>query len=103
MIKIFKTSDVKSGGINNKTIKETDNKKESSKKQDILNVNDDIVDISGKSEIFSMAKKEMDKISELREEKVSILKEKIDKGEYKINEEQVADKIIKENIIDELA
>ena len=102
MIKIFKTSDIKNNGIGDKNLDNIKNRKDEIKKRSGLNVNDDIVDISGKSELFSAAKKEIDKIPEIRGEKVESLKEKIDSGEYKIDEGKIADRIIKDHIIDEL-
>ena len=102
MIKIFKTSDIKNSGINDNIVKETNNKKKDIKKEETTTINNDIVDISGKSEIFSFAKKNIENIPDIRTDKVNALKDKIENGEYKIDEEQVADKIIKDHIIDEL-
>ena len=102
MIKIFKTTDIKNNGITDKTIKDSKNKNDNLKNEKSLDINNDIVDITGQSEIFSAAKKETENIPEIRGDKVNLLKEKIENGEYKIDETKVADKIIKDHIIDEL-
>ncbi len=102
MIKIFKTTDIKNNGITDKSVKDSKNKNDNLKTGNFLNPNNDIVDISGLSEIFSTAKKEMENIPDIREDKINLLKQKIENGEYNIDETKVADKIIENHIIDEL-
>jgi negative regulator of flagellin synthesis FlgM len=63
----------------------------------------DTVEISDTAKRIQEARKQLDEIPDIREDKVAQLKRQIDNGTYAINAEKIADKMIKEGLINELA
>jgi len=63
-------------------------------------VTEDKVSLSTKSEDMPLAKNTKAALPDIREEQVQALKVEIKKGTYKINSAAVADKMVKESIID---
>ncbi len=101
-MKIIKTNDIeKSSEILKNKIEKTKDSKTSSDSKDV-NTNVDVVDISKESEILYKAKKEIEKLPDIRMKKVEAIKNKLEKNEYKVDEGKVADKILEENLIDKL-
>ncbi len=101
-MKIIKTNDIEKSSeiLKNKIEKTKDSKTSSTNKNTDTNI--DVVDISKESEILYKAKKEIEKLPDIRTEKVEEIKNKIEKNEYKVDEGKIADKILEENIIDKL-
>ena len=101
-MKIIKTNDIeKSSEILKNKIEKTKDSKTSSNRKDV-DTNIDVVDISKESEILYKAKKEIEKLPDIRTEKVEKIKNKIENNEYKVDEGKIADKILEENLIDKL-
>ncbi len=101
-MKIIKTNDIeKSSEILKNKIEKTKDSKTSSNRKDV-GTDIDVVNISKESEILYKAKKEIEKLPDIRTEKVEEIKNKIEKNEYKVDEGKIADKILEENIIDKL-
>ncbi len=101
-MKIIKTNDIeKSSEILKNKIEKTKDSKTSSNRKDV-DTNIDVVDISKESEILYKAKKEIEKLPDIRTEKVEEIKNKIENKEYKVDEGKIADKILEENLIDKL-
>jgi len=65
-------------------------------------VKSDTVEISDTAKQIQEAKKQLDNISDVREDKVAQLKSQIENGTYEINAEKIADKMIKEGLINDL-
>ncbi|RDB35114.1 flagellar biosynthesis anti-sigma factor FlgM [Spirobacillus cienkowskii] len=61
------------------------------------------VQISQRAKELSMAKKIAEETPDIREEKVAQFKDKLNKGEYKVDAEKVADAILRETFKDEVA
>ena len=101
-MKVIKTNDVEKSSeiLKNKVDKVKDKKGGFKKEKTGDNV--DIVDISKESEILYKAKKEIEKLPDIRTEKVEEIKNKLEKNEYKVDEGKIADKILEENLIDKL-
>ncbi len=101
-MKVIKTNDVeKSQEILRNKVEKSKSKGEKSGKSESES-SGVIVNISKESEILYKAKKEIDKLPEVRIDKVEEIKEKIENKEYRVDEDKVADKILEESIIDEL-
>lgn len=101
-MKIIKTNDIeKSSEILKNKIEKTKDSKTSSNRKDV-GTDIDVVNISKESEILYKAKKEIEKLPDIRTEKVEAIKDKLEKNEYKVDEGKIADKILEENIIDKL-
>ena len=66
-------------------------------------VKSDTVLISDTAKRIQEARKQLDRIPDIREDKVAQLKNQINNGTYEINSEKIADKMIKEGLINELA
>jgi negative regulator of flagellin synthesis FlgM len=67
-----------------------------------MGVSKDRVELSPAVMEIRQAKNELESISEIREEKVAELKERIDKKTYFIDKEKIASEIIKEALLNEL-
>ena len=65
-------------------------------------IKSDIVEISDTAKQIQEAKKQLDNISDVREDKVAQLKSEIENGTYEIDAEKIADKMIKEGLINDL-
>ena len=63
----------------------------------------DTVVISDTAKRIQEARKQLDEIPDIREDKVAQLKRQIKNGTYEMNAEKIADKMIKEGLINELA
>ena len=66
------------------------------------NLKTDTVDISDSAKRVSAAREQLDRIPEVREDKVAELKAKIESGKYEINSEEIADKILKDGFLNDL-
>ncbi len=101
-MKVIKTNDVEKSSeiLRNKVEKAKE--KGSKGLQNQVENSVDIVDISKESEVLYKAKKEIDKLPDVRKEKVEAIKDKVENNQYEIDEGKVADKILEESIIDEL-
>ncbi len=64
--------------------------------------NEDKVVLSPRAKEIHEAKKILKSIPDIREEKVAGLKKSIKNGTYKIDQEKIADKMLKESLLDEL-
>ena len=62
----------------------------------------DSVEISQAKTEITRAREVIREQPEVRTEKVETIKQEVDEGTYKVDGEKVAEKIIKENILDEL-
>jgi negative regulator of flagellin synthesis FlgM len=58
------------------------------------------VDLSTKAKEIQQAKVELAKLPDVREEKVQEIKSQVDKGTYNVSGEKIADKMVKESIVD---
>jgi negative regulator of flagellin synthesis FlgM len=58
------------------------------------------VDLSTKAKEIQQAKVEVAKLPDVREEKVQDIKSQVDKGTYNVSGAQIADKMVKESIVD---
>jgi len=65
--------------------------------------NDVKVELSSQSQEMMKAKNRMTSIPDVRTEKINQLKDQIISGTYKVDGDQIALKMIKESILDELA
>jgi len=63
----------------------------------------DTVLISDTAKRIQEAKKQLDSIPDIREDKVAQLKNQIKNGTYEINAEKIAGKMIKEGLLNQLA
>jgi negative regulator of flagellin synthesis FlgM len=63
----------------------------------------DSIALSEKARELSKLRSKLDDISAVRPERVDELKEKIEAGEYKVSEEEVAEKILERFLADSLA
>ena len=84
--------------IKSKVNKKDDKKVESSPEREVT----DSVEISQQSSEIRKVKEVIMEQPEVRTETVKKIKKEIDEGTYKVDGEKVAEKIIKENILDEL-
>jgi negative regulator of flagellin synthesis FlgM len=62
----------------------------------------DTVVISDAAKRIQEAKKQLDEIPDVREDKVEQLKKQIENGTYEINAEKIAGKLIKEHLINDV-
>ena len=62
----------------------------------------EIVSLSGRAKEMQKIEKALEKIPDIREEKVAKIREEIEKGNYKIKGNAIAAKMIRESILDEL-
>ena len=60
------------------------------------------VKLSDRARELQQIEIELEKVPDVRKEKVAKIKEEIEQGNYKIKEEEIAAKMIRESIIDEL-
>jgi len=81
--------------------KSTEKSKEDKKTQ--IASNDVKVELSSQSQEMVKLKNRMASVPDVRTEKIDQLKDQISNGTYKIDGNQVALKMIKESILDELA
>jgi len=58
------------------------------------------VDISSLAKDISLAKTVIEKLPDIREAKVQELKAQIEQGNYKINSDQIAEKMVRESLLD---
>jgi negative regulator of flagellin synthesis FlgM len=58
------------------------------------------VDLSNKAKHIQQIKQILDQTSEIREEKVMDLKNRIESGSYRVNSEKIAEKMVGESLID---
>jgi negative regulator of flagellin synthesis FlgM len=58
------------------------------------------VDLSTKAKDIQQAKNALNSLPDVREEKVQEIKAQVEKGTYKVNAEKIADKMVKESIVD---
>ena len=62
----------------------------------------DTVVISESAKRVQEVRKQLDAIPDIREEKVAQLKEQVENGTYQVNAEKVAEKMIKEGLINDM-
>lgn len=62
----------------------------------------DSVTITARSSELKKAKEAYDKLPEVREEVVAELKAKVESGDYKVNSQDMADRIVHRTIVDKL-
>ena len=65
-------------------------------------VKTDTVDISDTAKRVNAAKEELNRIPDVREEKVAELRKQIENGTYKVDSEEIADKMIKDGFLNDL-
>jgi negative regulator of flagellin synthesis FlgM len=58
------------------------------------------VDLSTKAKDIQQAKNALNSLPDVREEKVQEIKAQVEKGTYNVNAEKIADKMVKESIVD---
>jgi negative regulator of flagellin synthesis FlgM len=58
------------------------------------------VDLSTKAKDIQQAQNALNNLPDVREEKVQEIKVQVEKGTYKVNAEKIADKMVKESIVD---
>ena len=58
------------------------------------------VDLSTKAKDIQQAQNALNNLPDVREEKVQEIKVQVEKGTYKVNAEEIADKMVKESIVD---
>ena len=58
------------------------------------------VDLSTKAKDIQQAKNALNSLPDIREEKVQEIKAQVEKGTYNVNAEKIADKMVKESIVD---
>ena len=68
-----------------------------------IRVHRDRVQLSPAAMEISRAKKELEAIPEVREEKVAEIRARIENGAYTMNREKIASKIIEEALLNDLA
>ena len=62
----------------------------------------DTVDISDAAKRVSAARDELDRIPDVREDKVAELKAQVENGTYKVNAEEVAEKMLKDGFLNDI-
>ncbi len=62
----------------------------------------DTVVLSDTAKKIQEAQKQLEAIPDVREDKVAQLKEQIEKGTYEIDEEKIADKMLKDSLFNDL-
>ena len=65
-------------------------------------VKTDTVDISDTAKRVSAAREELDRIPDVREEKVAELKKQIESGGYKVDSEVIAEKMLKDGFLNDV-
>ena len=63
----------------------------------------DTVALSNAAKNIQEAQKQLEAIPDVREDKVAQLKEQIENGTYEIDEEKIADKMLKDTLLNDLA
>ena len=63
----------------------------------------DTVALSNAAKNLQEAQKQLEAIPDVREDKVAQLKEQIENGTYEIDEEKIADKMLKDALLNDLA
>lgn len=62
----------------------------------------DTVDISDTAKRVNAAREELDRIPDVREEKVAQLKKQIENGSYKVDPEKIAEKMLKDGFLNDI-
>jgi negative regulator of flagellin synthesis FlgM len=62
----------------------------------------DGVELSSEARYYAIARQALQKLPEIDEAKVAELKQAVKSGTYRVNHEEVAEKILEENIFDKL-
>jgi negative regulator of flagellin synthesis FlgM len=62
----------------------------------------DTVELSDTAQKIQEAKKQLESIPDVREEKVARLKEQIENGTYEIDADKIADKMLKDSLFNDL-
>lgn len=65
-------------------------------------VKTDTVDISDAAKRVRAAREELDRIPDVREDKVAELKKQIESGSYKVDSEQIAEKMLKDGFLNDV-
>lgn len=63
----------------------------------------DTVALSNAAKNIQEAQKQLEAIPDVRDDKVAQLKEQIENGTYEIDEEKIADKMLKDSLLNDLA
>lgn len=85
-------------------VKRTSSRTKEAKANDKLRSSEktDKVTLSSRAKEIKLAKRLIELVPDIREEKVAEIKQKIKNGTYKIDGEKIAAKLIEEGLIDEL-
>lgn len=75
-------------------------KQTSDKQASGYNPPEEKVDLSTQAKDIQLAKKVLDSLPEIREEKVQELKDRIEKGLYNVDSGKIADKMVGESLLD---
>jgi negative regulator of flagellin synthesis FlgM len=62
----------------------------------------DTVDISDTAKRVSADREEMDRIPDVREEKVAELKKQVENGSYQVDPEKIAEKMLKDGFLNDI-
>ena len=62
----------------------------------------DTVDISDAAKRVNAAREELDQIPDVRENKVAELKAQVENGTYKVNSEEIAEKMLKDGFLNDI-
>jgi negative regulator of flagellin synthesis FlgM len=65
-------------------------------------VKTDTVDISDTAKRVSAAREELDRIPDVREEKVAELKKQVENGSYRVDPEKIAEKMLKDGFLNDI-
>jgi negative regulator of flagellin synthesis FlgM len=70
--------------------------------KDKVQTKTDTVVLSDTAKRIQEAKKQLDAIPDIREDKVALLKEQVENGTYEIDAEKIADKMLKDSLLNDL-
>jgi negative regulator of flagellin synthesis FlgM len=84
-------------------VQEKDKVDAASEKPEQQQTKADTVALSNAAKEIQEAQRQLDAIPDVREDKVAQLKEQIENGTYEIDEEQIADKMLKDELFKDLA
>ena len=83
-------------------VQDKDKAQATSEKAEKQQTKTDTVVLSDAAKRIQEAKKQLDSIPDIREDKVAQLKEQIENGTYEIDEEKIADKMLKDSLLNDL-
>ena len=77
--------------------------KDSKESNGKLSGSEDAVTLSPKAKEIQEAKRLLESLPDIREEKIAKIKQQIDEGDYRIDEKRIAEKMIEESLLNELS